>query len=240
VIQYIHTECMYIFARGDITVARNKYPEETRIKILKTAKRLFLEKGAPNTTVQDILDNLDGLSKGAIYHHFKNKEELETAVYEYIDYDGNGRIREKIVEIGQDGDLNAIEKLVQILLAAAGDPYESEFRRMAPDIKKNPRFLSEQMDRWINVDTREFFLPVIGQAIREGSIQTKYPKQFSEMLSLISNVWMNTTLYPVSTEEYRDKIMFCIELLEKLNIHVGIDKEALDVILRFQTDTEKD
>ena len=236
---YIHTECMYFFVRGDIAVARNKYPEETRIKILETASRLFLEKGAPNTTVQDIIDNLDGLSKGAIYHHFKNKDELETAVYDYIDYDGNGRIREKIVEIGRDGDLNAIEKLLQILLAAAGDPYESEFRQMAPDIKKNPRFLSEQMDRWINIDTREFFLPVVEQAVREGSINTKYPKQFSEMISLIANIWMNTTLYPVSTEEYREKIMFCLELLKKLNIPVGIDENTVDIILRFQTDTEK-
>ena len=44
------------------------------------AHRLFLEKGYDNTTIQDIVDNLDGLSKGAVYHHFKSKEEIMDAV----------------------------------------------------------------------------------------------------------------------------------------------------------------
>ena len=61
-------------------MARNKYPEVTVEKILDVAHRLFLEKGYDNTTIQDIVDNLDGLSKGAVYHHFKSKEEIMDAV----------------------------------------------------------------------------------------------------------------------------------------------------------------
>ena len=51
-------------------MARNKYPEETVTLILDTAQKLFLEKGYEHTTIQDIIDNLGGLTKGAIYHHF--------------------------------------------------------------------------------------------------------------------------------------------------------------------------
>lgn len=61
-------------------MARNKYPEQTVEQILDTAQRLFLEKGYDNTTIQDIVDHLDGLSKGAVYHHFRSKEEIMDAV----------------------------------------------------------------------------------------------------------------------------------------------------------------
>ncbi|MFR3031797.1 MAG: TetR/AcrR family transcriptional regulator [Blautia sp.] len=61
-------------------MARNKYPEETVEKILEVSQRLFLEKGYDNTTIQDIVDNLEGLSKGAIYHHFKSKEAIMDAL----------------------------------------------------------------------------------------------------------------------------------------------------------------
>ena len=56
-------------------MARNKYPEVTVEKILDAAQRLFLEKGYENTTIQDIVGELGGLTKGAVYHHFKSKED---------------------------------------------------------------------------------------------------------------------------------------------------------------------
>ena len=53
-------------------MARNKYPEVTVEKILEVSQRLFMEKGYDNTTIQDIVNELGGLTKGAIYHHFKS------------------------------------------------------------------------------------------------------------------------------------------------------------------------
>ena len=61
-------------------MARNKYPEETVEKILTAARRLFLEKGYEKTTIRDIVDQLGGLTKGAVYHHFKSKEEIMDAI----------------------------------------------------------------------------------------------------------------------------------------------------------------
>ena len=49
-------------------MARNKYPEETKNKIIDTAAKLFIENGYEHTSIQDIIDHLGGLSKGAIYH----------------------------------------------------------------------------------------------------------------------------------------------------------------------------
>ena len=56
-------------------MSRNKYPEVTVEKILDVSQRLFYEKGYEKTSIQDIVNELGGLSKGAIYHHFKSKED---------------------------------------------------------------------------------------------------------------------------------------------------------------------
>ena len=53
-------------------MARNKHPEETVERILDEAFRLFMKKGYEHTSIQDIISGLGGLSKGAIYHHFKS------------------------------------------------------------------------------------------------------------------------------------------------------------------------
>ena len=63
-------------------MARNKYPEETVRRILDVAEELFYTKGYEHTTMADIVDGLGGLTKGAVYHHFKSKEEIFEAVFE--------------------------------------------------------------------------------------------------------------------------------------------------------------
>ena len=70
-------------------MARNKYPEVTVEKILEVSQRLFMEKGYDNTTIQDIVNELGGLTKGAIYHHFKSKEEIIDALGEKLFFDNN-------------------------------------------------------------------------------------------------------------------------------------------------------
>ena len=52
-------------------MARNAHPEVTRTRILDAAQRLFMAQGYEHTSIQNIVDELGDLSKGAIYHHFK-------------------------------------------------------------------------------------------------------------------------------------------------------------------------
>jgi len=55
--------------------------EQLRETILSTALQLFSEKGYFNTSVHDIR-KAAGVSIGAIYHHFDNKEALAKSLYE--------------------------------------------------------------------------------------------------------------------------------------------------------------
>ena len=87
-------------------MARNKYPEVTEERILDVAQRLFLEKGYENTTIQDIVNELGGLTKGAVYHHFKSKEEIMDAVSDRMFLRNN-----PFVEASKRSDLNGLEKI---------------------------------------------------------------------------------------------------------------------------------
>lgn len=55
-------------------------PLETHQKILSSTLSLFSEKGYFNTSVRDI-SRVSGVSIGSIYHHFKDKEGVASAMY---------------------------------------------------------------------------------------------------------------------------------------------------------------
>ena len=118
-------------------MARNKYPEVTVEKILKAAQKLFLEKGYDNTTIQDIVDELGGLTKGAIYHHFKSKEDIMDALGDQMFFDHN-----PFEEIRSRKDLNGLQKMRTAMLRNLSDQERMEITRQAIPIMKNPRILA--------------------------------------------------------------------------------------------------
>lgn len=57
--------------------------EALKNKVLETALTLFSEQGYFNSSIHDIR-RAAGVSTGAIYHHFKNKEALAKCLYETL------------------------------------------------------------------------------------------------------------------------------------------------------------
>lgn len=62
-----------------IEVRRKRVRELKRQAILKAARKLFFDKGFKNVTVESIAKKAD-ISKGAVYLHFKSKEEIYTQI----------------------------------------------------------------------------------------------------------------------------------------------------------------
>jgi TetR/AcrR family acrAB operon transcriptional repressor len=56
---------------------------ETRNRILDTAERVFLKRGVSRTSLEDIAETA-GVTRGAIYWHFKNKADLFEAMMERV------------------------------------------------------------------------------------------------------------------------------------------------------------
>lgn len=84
-----------------------KRPASPRERIVRSAAKLFLEKGYDKVSINDIIDTVGG-SKGTIYSHFGSKEKLFEAVVEqmcadvtiHIDTRPIGTIEEQLTRIG--------------------------------------------------------------------------------------------------------------------------------------------
>lgn len=140
-------------------MARNKYPEVTVERILDVSQRLFLEKGYDNTTIQDIVDQLGGLSKGAVYHHFKSKEEIMDAVGDRMFFANN-----PFEAVRGRKDLNGLQKLREVIRLNQEDSARSSLTVQAIPITKNPRLLVEMI-----ASNRRILTPYFLELIEEGN-----------------------------------------------------------------------
>ncbi|WAW09468.1 TetR family transcriptional regulator [Oxalobacter vibrioformis] len=66
-----------------MTRAARKKTQETRDRLLDAAERVFNEKGVSNTTLNDIAEAA-GVTRGAIYWHFRNKVDLFNAMIDRV------------------------------------------------------------------------------------------------------------------------------------------------------------
>lgn len=207
-------------------MARNKHPEETVQKIIDTAGRLFLEQGYENTSIQDIINNLGGLSKGAIYHHFKSKDEIFQAVCSTVDTDIDGYYR----DIRDDASLTGYEKLKRMLYSVYNHPRRELSQALVTTLANDPKFIAQQIFSMYNEIIPRFVQPVIEQGVQDGSIVTDYPKQLAEIIMVLCNLWINPLLAPAGSEELLQKLLFLRQLLQG----VGLDIFDDTLLLEFQ------
>ena len=199
-------------------MARNKYPDETVALILDTAQRLFLEKGYEHTTVQDIIDNLGGLTKGAIYHHFKSKEDILNAVTMRLFQ--NNTLSEKWNKIIADASMNGAEKLKKMLYEAIVDEQEQQFRSMGIQLQNMPHMLRDLLLRSVNEIAPRAIQPVLEEGIRDGSVKVPYAKELAEIISLLANVWLNPLVFSMNDADIENKCRVILGMMAMLGIDV--------------------
>ena len=215
-------------------MARNKHPEETVDLILDASFRLFMEKGYEHTSIQDIINRLGGLSKGAIYHHFKSKEDILLAVTNRMTEESN-RI---LAAICNRSDLNGKEKLKAILKESVFQPEQDDLFAAAPDLNKNPKLLVSILQDTVNELAPNYILPIVRQGISDGSIQTDYPEELAEIVMLVANVWMNPMIYQDTAEKIYRKFMVFQQILLAFGLDI-LDKDLLGRIQELATIYQK-
>ena len=193
-------------------MARNKYPEVTVERILDVSQRLFLEKGYENTTIQDIVDELGGLTKGAVYHHFKSKEEIMDAVGDRMFFSNN-----PFEAVRGRTDLNGLQKLREAVRLNQSDEERVRLTAQSIPIAKSPRLLQEMIVSNRKVLT-PYFLELIEEGNRDGSMHTDYPREIAELLPLLTSLWLLPSVYPASREQMKRKFLFLGEMLEKMGV----------------------
>lgn len=203
-------------------MARNRNSHETRKKILEVSKDLFLKKGFDNTSIQDIINGLGGLTKGVIYHHFESKQEILQSI-----------IREnnqEILNYNWRGD-TGLEKIQNSLMDAFSN-FEQQRLVYSASIKlRSPRLLGEQY-----LSLFSDFLPEIRERVYEGvkdeSIKTEYPEELADLIVLTLNIWIGFQISVYSVEELKRKMKFIKLSFDGLGVHL-ISDEMMGVIFQL-------
>lgn len=193
-------------------MARNKYPEVTVERILDVSQKLFLEKGYENTTIQDIVDELGGLTKGAVYHHFKSKEEIMDAVGDRMFFSNN-----PFEAVRSRTDLNGLQKLREVVRLNQSDEERVRLTAQSVPIAKSPRLLQEMIVSNRKVLT-PYFQELIEEGNQDGSLHTDYPREIAELLPLLTSLWLLPSIFPASREQMKRKFLFLGEMLEKMGV----------------------
>ena len=202
-------------------MARNKYPEVTVERILDVSQRLFLEKGYDSTTIQDIVDKLGGLTKGAVYHHFKSKEEIMDAVGDRMFFENN-----PFEAVRKRTDLNGLQKLREAIRLNQSDSARTSMTVQSIPITRNPRVLVGMIDANRRILT-PYFLELINEGNADGSIQTNYASEIAELLPLLTSLWLLPNVFPAPKEEMKRKILFLGDMLEKMGVPLMDDSIML-------------
>lgn len=207
-------------------MARNKYPEITIEKILDVSKRLFLEKGYENTTIQDIVNELGGLTKGAIYHHFKSKEEIINALGDKLFFENNP------FEVVQNRtDLNGLQKMQEVIKVNQLNTEQMNFsKQMLPTIR-NPRILAETMQGNQNV-LAPYWKQLIEEGNRDGSVHTDYAEELADLLPFLTNLWLIPFDYPMEVEKIRKRVYFLADMLNRIGVPL-IDDEIKELLEQY-------
>lgn len=195
-------------------MARNKYPEITEQRILDTATKLFLKKGWEETTIQDIIDELGDLSRGAFYHHFKSKDEIIDAVTNRMFNKGD-----MFESVKAEEKLNGFEKLKKVLQLSVINQEQLQFAKSLPSVFSSHIFVSKQLRDCVNSvapKLKTFF----EEGLEDGSITIQYPKQVAETFPILLTLWFNPILFPVSKDEYIQKYNYLKYLLDNMGLYI--------------------
>ncbi|MGP1433594.1 MAG: TetR/AcrR family transcriptional regulator [Catonella sp.] len=199
--------------------------ENTKNKIINVACELFLTKGYEETRISDIINGLDGLTKGAIYHYFDSKEDIFNAVVSEI---GNKNIQ-LFDEIKNDNKLSGAEKLSKIVKSSFDNENRATITDMSPNLLDNPKLLSAFIIEMKEVTIPLFIMPIINEGIGDGSIRTKYPNELSEMIVVLLNLWLNPLIFQDEKFKMANKMKIINAMLKEFDIEL-FDKELMSKV----------
>jgi AcrR family transcriptional regulator len=177
---------------GKTIQSRDLQHELKRMAILKTAARLFNQRGFRETSLNDLADELQ-VTKPTLYYYIENKEDilfqcLLTAITKLL---------EEIEEI-QNSDLSGIDKLIRFIHVFTS-VFDDEFGRCVSS--PGPEPLSEKYLNQINplyTELDSATRNIVESGIKDGSLRQCNPKIITfTMLGAIQ--WM-TRWYQIDGE----------------------------------------
>lgn len=192
--------------------------EKTRSTILEVAGKLFLAKGYEQTRISDIINGLDGLTKGAIYHYFDSKEDIFNEVVKNIG------MRNKILFDGVkfSKELTGSEKITKLISLSIDNENMEQIVSISPNLVNSPKLLASGFKQMQEVTIPEYFIPIIEEGIKDGSIHASDSKSLAELLAVLFNIWLNPLIFDYSSTVLHSKMEIMEQCLKNFNIKLSM------------------
>lgn len=194
-------------------MARNKYPQRTVEKILEVSLALFNEKGYEKTTIQDIVNAL-GMSKGAIYHHFKSKDEIIEALSERCYHNDT-----QMELLRNASDKTGIEKLRAIIYRQIQNEEKKQIDTISINIWKNPKIFMSGMAENLSVNS-QIVERILEEGMADGSIRQQDPLCAAQVLMLLLNYWICSPIVLKELDAIPAKVAYFRTLCDSMGIPV--------------------
>lgn len=206
---------MYMIKRHD--------SDATVTEILDAAQALFIEKGYEKTTIQDIVNQLDGLSRGAIYHHFASKEMIVDEVMKRL-----VPSNQFLMEIRERKGLTGLERIQALLLDSMFDSELGNSFLQLSSLLANPKFFLIHM-RYTNEILAPEVASYIAMGNDDGSLNVAYGEQVAEIVIFILKTWYTDALYPTTIETFWQKLQASQNMLQALGLDILSDKVMTNI-----------
>ena len=200
---------------------RNKYPEQTVEKILDAAERLFAEKGYAHTTLQDVID-ATGLSKGAVYHHFKSKEEIAAKVGDRM----GAQLAGELARIRDDAAMTGLQKLQEVFAVSLVPQRQQRIHSALPHLWDDPQFLALEMHDLLEKTIPIYLEPMVRQGMADGTIHTQDPAALTEALFLLANFWLSPQVRPTTPDQQRARCVVFRQLTQGIGLPLLSEEQS--------------
>ena len=114
-------------------------------------------------------------------------------------------------------DLNGLQKLREVVRLNQADTARTNMTAQSIPMNHNPRVLVGMIDANRRILT-PYFLELIEEGNRDGSIHTEYAKEIAELLPLLTSLWLLPSVFPATKEEMRRKFSFIGQMMEKMGV----------------------
>ena len=75
-------------------------------------------------------------------------------------------------------------------------------------IEANQSLISPTLEKFIN------------EGIDDGSINTEYAKEISDVIQLLGSIWLAYSIYPGTSEELKRRLQFLKEMTDHFGVHI--------------------
>ena len=201
-------------------MSRRYNAQESRELIIGAAEKLFFEKGFDKVSMRDISEEAK-LSKGAIYHHYKSKDEIiKEIINKYVELQ-----RSILVDLIHKTDGYRGREKIIYLLDNIVDMVENKFKNLDPDeyqCIKSPDMIYMYLKNNINYDA-PMLADIIEIGNKDGSLNVEKPLECAETFLMLINIWLDPGVIPYPKERRFEKFKFLQDLMKKLGCDVITD-----------------